>query len=130
MAESNPDALIRCIRRTCIEDPEDPYHDESHVCFVCGAEFEPSPEMLKRVCEVCHWYKCPTCGGCQCFLSANDQAWIESVRNIYCQDIDRMAGLRLENLPDTENPHVKEGLGTQLCFCRRWAIEQIKGTAP
>jgi hypothetical protein len=130
VAESNADALIRCIRRTCIEDPEDLYHYESHICFVCGAGFEPSPEMLKQVCEVCHWYKCPTCGGCQCSLSANDQAWIESVRNTCCQDIDLMASLRLEDLLDTENPHVKEGLGMQLRFCRRWAIEQIRGPAP
>jgi hypothetical protein len=117
---------IRCIRRACIEDPEDLYHHESHTCFVCGAEFDPSPEMMGQICEVCNWYKCPTCGGCQCSLSPSDQAWMEAVRNTYCQDVGLMANLRLEDLPATDNPHVKEGLGMQLRFCRRWAVEQMR----
>jgi hypothetical protein len=119
-------AKIDCIRKACIEDPNDLYHVESHACFVCGVEFEPSSEMVGEVCEACGWYRCPDCGGCQCSLSEADAAWMDDIRSTYCHNIEKMASVNVGDLPDTENPHVKMGLGMQLRFCRRWAIEQMR----
>jgi hypothetical protein len=117
---------VNCIRKSCIEDPDDLYHVESHVCFVCGAEFEPTPGMIQQICDECNWYNCPVCGGCKCSLSDSDAAWVDSIRASYCQSVNEMAGIRVKNLPDTDNPNVKLGLGIQLRFCRRWAIGQLR----
>jgi len=115
---------IQCIRKACIEDPNDLYHVESHMCFVCGAEFGPDAKMMERICPVCAWYQCPTCGGCKCSLSKVDATWVDRIRGTYCQDRELMAAIDVGALPDTENPNVKAGLGVQLRFCRRWVIEQ------
>jgi hypothetical protein len=118
-------AGIDCIRKECIENPDDLYHVESHVCFVCSAEFEPMPDMMQKICSVCGWYHCPVCDGCKCSLSETDAAWVDTIRSSYCQSVEKMATINVSNLPNTENPNVKLGLGIQLRFCRRWAIEQL-----
>lgn len=119
-------AGIDCIRKACIQDPDDLYHVESHVCFVCGAEFEPVPNMVQDICPTCGWYQCPVCAGCRCSLSEADAAWVDAIRSSYCQDVELMARINVGDLPDTDNPNVKAGLGIQLRFCRRWAIEQLR----
>jgi len=115
--------VINCIRKECIENPDDLYHYESHVCFVCGAEWDPDPSLI---CAKCGWIKCPKCNGCRCSLSEADKAWVDNVFATYCQSIEAMAGVKVGGLADTENPNVKAGLGMQLRFCRRWANEQLR----
>ena len=119
---------IDCIRKDCIADPDDPYHHESHLCFVCGYEFDPVPPMVETaLCAVCNWYACPQCGGCRCSLDDHDQQWIDTVRATYCHDIEKMAAVRVSDLPDTHNPWARRGLGLQLRFCRRWARATLAG---
>lgn len=115
-----------CIRSACIANDDDLYHVESHVCFVCGAEFDPTPDLRQEICSVCGWYRCPFCDGCECSLSREDAAWIDHIHTTACQSIADMANLNVGSLPETENPNVKVGLGMQLRFCRRWAIEQLR----
>lgn len=114
-----------CIRKDCIHNPEDAYHIETHWCFVCGAEFDPSPDMLLQQCPQCRWYKCPSCGGCQCSLSEHDQVWVNEVFSVYCHNLEAMADISVAQLPDTDNPHVKKGLGLQFYFCKRWAALKL-----
>lgn len=118
---------IDCIRKSCIKDPGDPYHFESHLCFVCGAEFDPSIELVGELCPSCGWLRCPFCGGCKCSLGYNDQRWIDYIKGSYCQDVGMMAKINVGMLPPTENPNVKLGLGIELRFCRRWANVQLHG---
>ena len=117
---------INCIRKECIENPKDSYHYEGHICFVCGAEFDPTVELLeKNLCPVCHWYKCPVCEGCKCSLSSKDQEWIDNIHNTYCRDIHKIVQINVSKLSETGNPSVKRGLGLQLYFCRTWALTKI-----
>lgn len=104
-------AKIDCIRKACIEDPNDLYHVESHACFVCGVEFEPSPEMVGEMCEVCGWYRCPDCGGCQCSLSEADAAWIDNIRSTYCQNIEKMASVNVGTFLTPKTLMLRRGWG-------------------
>lgn len=115
-----------CIRKECIEDPDDAYHYESHKCFVCGEGFMPSVEVVnEEQCPECGWLTCPYCGCCKCDLKPEDQEWIDYVSKTYCQDRVRMAGINVSRLPDTVNRCVKEGLGMQLAFCKRWSAVRV-----
>ena len=116
-----------CVRKECIEDLDDAYHYETHECFVCGEAFMPVPMMaIEGQCQVCGWYKCPTCEQCKCNLSENDQEWIDDIHKTYCKDVEAMATLSPHDLTPTENPFVREGLGLQLLFCKRWAAVRIR----
>jgi len=119
---------IDCIRKACIEDPKDPYHFEEHLCYVCGAAWDPVLSEAP-VCEQCGWLKCPACGGCKCSLSGHDRQWLDDIRSTLCQDVRLLAGVRVASLPDTDNPHLREGMSLQLRFCRRWALEQCSRPA-
>lgn len=121
--------MIECIRRECIADPNDLYHAESHICFVCGAEFDPSVELTDAPCEQCNWLCCPTCGCCKCSLSEADQAWLDGIRETVCQDLCDMVDIDLESIPMTENPNLYWGMTTQLRFCRRWATGELRRVA-
>lgn len=118
---------VQCIRSGCIQDPNDEYHWEPHRCFVCGAPFFVSPNIVERcICEQCNWAICPVCGGCKCSLSEQDQAWIDNVRETVCQSVQKMANVDPEMLADTDNGWVKKGLGLQLYFCKKWACVQLQ----
>lgn len=110
-----------CIRRECIKSDIDAYHAETHVCFVCGEQFDVPPEMRLRQCPECLWYKCPACDGCQCSLDEEDQQWMTRVFEEFCHDVEKMADIDVGGLPDTNNSNVKLGLGLQFYFCKRWA---------
>lgn len=114
---------IFCWRIHDIADPNNPYRQESHACFVCSKEFLPDPEY---VCEKCNWLKCPHCEGCRCNLTQNDQEWVAYVRRTFCQDPKRMAGLDINSMPRTDNPNVFWGLTSQLRICRSKAVEYLK----
>jgi len=121
-----------CIRKECINHNDDAYHVETHLCFVCGAEFDPSPELRAQQCPECGWYRCPRCGGCQCSLNEHDRKWIDEVCSVYCHHLESMADIKVSALPETDNPHVKRGLGLQCYFCKRWAsikLERYRETA-
>lgn len=115
---------VNCIRKGCIADPNDPYHAEQHLCFVCGKPFYVTED--KKICPKCNWVICPECGGCQCNLSEWDASWVRRVRGFFCQAPETMASFRWEDLPKTDNPYVSLGLGLQLSFCKRWAVEQLQ----
>ena len=118
--------MFTCIRTECINDPVDAYHLETHKCFVCGGIFMPTPEMAEgERCPDCSWYECPFCGCCKCDLEQDDQDWIDDVFDTYCNSTRAMSRIRLGDLPDTMNPSVKDGLGMQLAFCKRWAAVRL-----
>jgi len=118
---------VQCVRKDCIADPRNPYHNEPHLCFVCGAQWYPTPELLEtNLCPVCNWLKCPECGGCKCSLSPTEQVWVDHVRSTYCQSVDDLASFRKRDLPPIggaakPSQLLKTGLGLQLMFCARWA---------
>lgn len=113
--------VFLCIRKECIHNDEDAYHFETHLCFVCGTEFDPTPELRVEQCDICGWYRCPDCNGCQCSLSDADQGWMRSMFETYCYNVEAMAEIEVGKLPATVNSNVKIGLGLQFYFCKRWA---------
>jgi len=110
---------IDCFRSEEIADPESDYHLEAHLCFICGAPFEPTPDL--PVCPVCNWYLCPDCGGCRCSLSPEDRRWLEFIREVFCQVPEVLAKTPLGLLPMTTNPNLRAGMMTQLYFCQKGA---------
>ncbi len=124
------DKRVHCVREHCIADPKDPYHFEPHLCFVCGIQWDVTPKLLEtNLCPKCNWVKCPECEGCRCSLSPTDQAWLDSVREKYCQSVEALADFWAENLPSTPtwSPELLAGMTLQLMFCKRWArVELVK----
>lgn len=113
---------FNCIRKECIEDPDDAYHYETHKCFVCGEVFMPSVEMVEgEQCPKCGWLTCQACGCCKCQMGPEDREWVDNIFNKFCHSKARMAAINIGNLKPTTNPHVRDGLGMQLAFCKRWA---------
>lgn len=113
---------FNCIRKECIEDEGDAYHYEAHKCFVCGSGFMPTVHMTEdEQCPECGWLICQACGCCKCDLQPEDQEWIDHVFETYCHSVVAMSRIGLNSLSATTNPHVRDGLGMQLAFCKRWA---------
>ena len=80
---------VNCVRKDCIADPRDPYHQEPHLCFSCGAQWYVTPGLLENnLCPECNWIKCPACGACKCSLTRASQKWVDRVRSTYCQSIE------------------------------------------
>ena len=125
-------SCVNCVRKDCIADSRDPYHQEPHLCFSCGAQWYPTPDLLEtNLCETCNWLVCPVCGGCKCTLSPAAQDWVDNVRNTYCQSVEELAAYREQDLPEVggaarEAMQLKAGLGLQLMFCNRWARVELE----
>ena len=123
--------LVNCVRKDCIADPNNEYHQEPHLCFACGAQWYPTEELLKtNLCPDCNWLKCPVCGGCKCSLSPAAVAWVNHVRSTYCQSVEKLAFYREADLPSPratgkEAELLVDGLGLQLMFCIRWARVEL-----
>ncbi len=123
---------VNCVRKDCIADPRDPYHQEPHLCFSCGAQWYVTPGLLENnLCPECNWIKCPACGACKCSLTRASQKWVDRVRSTYCQSIEKLAAYQEKDLPivdDREGAVVrlKAGLGLQLMFCNRWARVELR----
>ena len=117
---------VQCVRKDCIADPRNPYHQEPHLCFSCGAQWYVTPELLEtNLCKVCNWLACPECGACKCSLTKEDRHWVDRVRKYYCQSVEELAAFRDDDLGATSNPSVRAGLGLQLMFCNRWALCEL-----
>ena len=118
---------VNCVRKDCIADPRDPYHQEAHLCFVCGEQWYVTPELVRdNLCTLCNWVECPVCGGCKCSLSPEREAWVDHVRKTYCQSVEVLAAFRVRHLPPVSGPAreallLHRGLTLQLMFCNRWA---------
>ncbi len=127
------DKRVHCVREHCIADPGDAYHFEPHLCFVCGVQWDVTPELLEtNLCPDCNWIKCPECGGCRCSLIPTSQKWLDSVRETYCQSVEALAAFRAEDLPNSDpwpacllRGLVLRGMTLQLMFCKRWARVEL-----